>query len=121
MWNESGGPPNDSEATLRAEIAELESRRLTVRDAYTSIFHEFGLILFKLGHPLVFVAMIAILVTDIAVILLTRSLFLALIGAMVLVGAGLYTESHLEKWVNEYNAEIDEQIRRLLAGPDEES
>jgi hypothetical protein len=117
MWNESTGPSDHSEADIRANIAELESQRISLREAYRGSWR----VMFGLGHARVAWASIAIFAGAFALGTLTQSPLPIVAGFVVLAGAGIYADSNLEDWVEEHNADIDAQIRRRLHDPDEET
>jgi hypothetical protein len=112
-----------SEADLRADITEIQSRRVPVGEAYRSIHLGFGLILFEIGHGRVVWLQILILAADVAMVLAARSNPDLAVPAAVAVLASLfvlwllsiYVEASLEDWLAEYNARLDGEIRRLLA------
>jgi hypothetical protein len=112
----------DSETDLRLAIGDIESRRVSVGDAYRSIHLGLGLILFQIGQARVLWTMIAILVAYIGLAWLTMSVLVVLAGLLVLGLTALYVEAKIEDWVADYNDRLDSEIRRLLAdAADEDS
>ena len=104
-----------SETGLRLAITDVESRRVSVGDAYRSIHLGFGLVLFQIGQARVVWLEIAILVAYVGLLVFTMSIVVALGGLLVLGLTAIYIEVHIEDWVAQHNERLDSEIRRLMA------
>jgi hypothetical protein len=106
-----------TEADLRAEIAALERRRVSLIEAKVAFYQgpRYHAILVALGRAWVSWALVAILAADVLITVMTRSLLVAVVGLGLMVAVTGYERYNIDAWVAEHNARIDDRIRALLA------
>ncbi len=110
-----GASEGTDETSLRWAIAELERQRVTTREGYFSASYGLGFVLLRIGRARYFWLLIAVLVLAVVVTLVARSLQIALVGLLAVALVSWYEWFHVEEWVAEHNARVDDQIRQLLA------
>ena len=111
-----------TEADLRAEIGALERQRVSLVDAKVAFYQgpRYHAVLVALGRAWVAWAFVAILVADVILTVATRSALVAFIGLGLILALAAYERYHIDDWVAEHNARIDDRIRAVLASAADE-
>ena len=113
---EGSDPPEGmGEDELRAEIARLESERVSLGEAYRSIHRGPGLVLIRLGKGGVLLIIAGTLGLIATLTVLTESWLVGIAGVVLLLVESIAVEASIEGWVEDHNAGVDERVRSLLA------
>jgi hypothetical protein len=109
------GERPDREADLRAAMADIESRRVSLVEAYHSWAPRHRLVMVRVGKAYVLWVTLAVLAVELAGALALRSVLIVVIAFVTAGVVSLVADAMLDAWVDEHNARLDAPIKSLLA------